>query len=44
MAEDFKDELVPMAFEYYLNVVEHGDPFNQNHIAKDKDGENKNEE
>ena len=42
MAEDFKDELVPMAFEYYLNVVEHGDPFN-NILGNDNDEENKKE-
>lgn len=25
LATDFKDELIPMGYEYYLNVVEHGE-------------------
>ena len=25
MALDFKDELIPMAYEYYLNIIEHED-------------------
>ena len=25
LASDFKDELIPMVYEYYLNVVEHGE-------------------
>ena len=25
LASDFKDELIPMGYEYYLNVVEHGE-------------------
>ena len=40
MAEDFKDELVPMAFEYYLNVVEHGDPFDYKEKDNNKDNQN----
>lgn len=31
---DIKDELVPLAFEYYLNVVEHGSDFDDDELAE----------
>jgi len=28
MAQDIKDELVPLAFEYYMNIVEENEDLN----------------
>jgi len=47
MAVDFKDELIPMAIEYYLNVIEHenseDEDGNEERTSEDKDGKNKSE-
>ena len=34
---DFKDELIPLAYEYYLNVIEH-------EIEEESDGDSKKDE
>ena len=36
---DFKDELIPMVYEYYLNVVEHGEIMDSD--SDDEDGSKK---
>lgn len=39
LAQDFKDELIPMAYEYYLNVVDHNYPSSEDEDSSGDDSD-----
>jgi hypothetical protein len=42
MALDFKDELIPLAYEYFLNVVEFGSDNDEEGLFGSKEGKDSN--